>query len=202
MKTPKEYDQKIRQGIITMQILEDCLFSVNKRAKNCRDQARSYEHSRHDVYGNAEKYRESESKYYGMKETLLSVVKPVCIHREFLGYERFKIYDYEPLWCERMYKFDVLREGGYYDRDMQQYVEFAVVEDKSSPQYNYYLFYDFGGNHTFHTPINRPEEYTELEIVELDAKIETRGEDIDSLLSVPFVNKVIDIIKSKNYSIE
>lgn len=33
MKTPKEYNDNIKNGIITSKMLTDCLYSVNKRAK-------------------------------------------------------------------------------------------------------------------------------------------------------------------------
>ena len=37
MKTPKEYTQNLKNGIITAEMLSDCIFSCNKRAKNWRD---------------------------------------------------------------------------------------------------------------------------------------------------------------------
>ena len=40
MKTPKEYSDNLSNHIITKQMLVDCLYSVNKRAKNYRDKER------------------------------------------------------------------------------------------------------------------------------------------------------------------
>ena len=40
MKTPKEYRDNLLNHIITKQMLVDCLYSVNKRAKNYRDKER------------------------------------------------------------------------------------------------------------------------------------------------------------------
>ena len=37
MKTPKEYTDNIKNGIITTSMLEAALYSVNKRAKNYRN---------------------------------------------------------------------------------------------------------------------------------------------------------------------
>ena len=37
MKIPKEYRDNLLNHIITKQMLVDCLYSVNKRAKNYRD---------------------------------------------------------------------------------------------------------------------------------------------------------------------
>lgn len=39
MITPKFYTDKINNKIITEEMLEQCLYSVNKRAKNHRDRA-------------------------------------------------------------------------------------------------------------------------------------------------------------------
>ena len=40
MKTPKEYRDNLLNHIITKQMLVDCLYSANKRAKNYRDKER------------------------------------------------------------------------------------------------------------------------------------------------------------------
>lgn len=42
MKTPKVYSENLKQGIITPSMLEEVLYSYNKRAKNYRDRARDY----------------------------------------------------------------------------------------------------------------------------------------------------------------
>lgn len=61
MRTPKEYTDNINCGIITKRMLSDCLFSVNKRAKNFRDKEREYHNYyrsnryAYDKYDNEEK---------------------------------------------------------------------------------------------------------------------------------------------------
>lgn len=40
MKTPLEYTKNLKNKIITKQMLLDCLYSSNKRAKNYRDKER------------------------------------------------------------------------------------------------------------------------------------------------------------------
>ena len=42
MRTPKEYTDNLKKKIITENMLLDCLYSVNKRAKNYRDKERDY----------------------------------------------------------------------------------------------------------------------------------------------------------------
>lgn len=206
MRTPAEYTKNLKNKILTGEMLEECLYSVNKRAKNWRDNARYYEKNRRNRYyysvDNAQVARENEEKYYAMKDKFLSLLKPKCIHKEFQGYERSKIYDYEPNWYEMKHIYKVIREGGYYDKDMKEYVCFAVIEDQESPQYAYYLFYDMGNNHTFHSPIYDPKNYPDLEVVELEDRIITSGDDIDDLLSVQFVKKVLALIESGDYTLK
>ena len=55
MRTPAMYTKNLKNHVITIQMLLDCLFSVNKRAKNYRDQERKYRHMRYDYYDNEEK---------------------------------------------------------------------------------------------------------------------------------------------------
>ena len=47
MKAPKTYTENLKNKIITQDMLCDCLFSVNKRAKNCRDKIREYKSYRY-----------------------------------------------------------------------------------------------------------------------------------------------------------
>ena len=53
MKTPKTFIENLKKRIITAEMLKNCLFSVNKRAKNCRDQERVYS----DGFGQAFYFR-------------------------------------------------------------------------------------------------------------------------------------------------
>lgn len=55
MRTPKEYTDNIKNGIITTSMLEAALYSVNKRAKNYRDAERETKY----LYGRYSKYADS-----------------------------------------------------------------------------------------------------------------------------------------------
>lgn len=70
MRTPKEYADNLKNGVITEAMLLDCLYSVNKRAKNYRDKAREYReyyktHRYFDKYGNEAKCTVKKEEYYG-----------------------------------------------------------------------------------------------------------------------------------------
>ena len=74
MKTPKEFQNNLKQGIITRDMLAACLYSVNKRAKNCRDKERQYRsrYGYYDKYDTAEKYMEKKNEYYSQKDKMLT----------------------------------------------------------------------------------------------------------------------------------
>ena len=88
MQTPKEYIQNLKSGVITPEMLSDCIYSCNKRAKNWRDKKREVVDMQRTYRYFQDKYNtvfEAECRmeeYYGMKEKLLSVLQPEFIHHE------------------------------------------------------------------------------------------------------------------------
>ena len=201
MRTSKAYTDNIENKIITTSMLEAALYSVNKRAKNYRDAERETRHR----YGRYSRYADSsegkKNDFYSKKDKLLSILKPICIHKEFAGYERIRIYDYERHYTDkRFYAWvhnQIVWENYYFDYDTEAYVEFFDVEDKSQKKYRYYLYYNVG-HHTFHTPINDLEKY-DLPIIEIDT-LDTHGDDYLDLYSVQFVDKIIALINSREYT--
>lgn len=197
MKTPKEYTNYLKNKVITTDMLVDCLFSVNKRAKNCRDKEREYrEKYRHDRYGTEEKYREKKEEYYSQKEKLLNLFKPDCIHKE-VQQRRTRFYDYEDEYEMDYEASDVLYSGCYYDKEMHEVVQF---DDIMCPYSKFYLFYDFG-NRSFHIPIDDCilDQYPNLEITDIGS-LKTYGKKVDVLLSMQFVKKVLALIDSKDFT--
>lgn len=198
MRTPKDYTDNIKKGIITKEMLSDCLYSVNKRAKNCRDKERQYRSYRNDYYGNEEKYREQKDAYYEQKDKMLALIMPDCIHAETIEV-RERIYNYEYEEYDKHYRNrDYFHEGGYYDRDLHEFVEFI---DVMIPDKKYYLFYDLG-NHSFHTPIYQSdlEKYPSLKIEDIDDLV-TYGDEIRELISIQFVQKVLELIATGVYTL-
>ena len=205
MKTPLEYTKNLKNHIITPQMLLDCLYSSNKRAKNWRDKEQEYREfyrsSRYsyDKYDNEAKAREKKLKYYKQKEIMLSVLQPVCIHRECIGYERHRIYDYEKDYIK--YKNEFVWENRFWSDELNRFVYFGDIELRENPKYHYYLFYSIGSDlaHTFHTPISEDDvKKYNLDIVDIDT-LYTEGHDIHDLISNQFVTKVVTLIESGNY---
>ena len=202
MRTPAEYSKNLKNHIITMQMILECLYSSNKRAKNWRDKEREWRSCRYDKYDNESKARDKKKEYYRQKEIMLSVLKPVCIHRETIyNQRRERIYDYEDEYEEYLNADAFFHTGEYWDNDLNEYVQFGDVYLECDPVYHYYLFYDVGGNHTFHTQINEEDLFLyDLEIKDID-QLYTTGDDIADLLSNQFVTKVVDLIKSEDFKL-
>lgn len=178
-------------------MLAASLFSVNKRAKNCRDKERKYRDCYYDTYNNEEKYREQKEYYYRQKEKMLTVLSPTCIHREVFT-KRERYYDYEPDFWELFETHDVVYEGGYYDNEVKDYVKFIDIKVED---YRYYLFYKLG-DYSFHTPINDDmlKSYPELEVRDINDLV-TFGKDITELISMHFVKKLLDLINTGDYQL-
>ena len=143
-----------------------------------------------------------KEEYYSYKEKLLSVLTPNCIHKEPAGYERIRLKstDNYKEYIKHLKAGDYVWRNSYFDHEFCMEVDFVDIEDKNRPKYRYYLFYDIGGEHTFHTPIKEEEskDYPQLEIVEIDT-LDTHGKEITDLVSIQFVRKIIDLIQSGNY---
>ena len=200
MRTPSSWSKNLNNNIITMEMLENSLFSLNKRAKNYRDKKQEYYDDLQlrrayygyacDYYDNIAKYKEKEHQMYALKEELLSYVNPTCIHKEtFYQNVGRRIYSNEENYEEIKAKYS-LREGK--NKKGRRYVK--LVERKPYKT-NYYLFYEIG-SHSFHTPIKKEDiKKYNLDIIEID-NLKTKGKNIQDLASMQFVYKVIDCLKN------
>lgn len=199
MKTPKEYTDNLKNGIITTEMLRDALFSVNKRAKNYRDAERKCRVEYYGRYSDSNRYKKEQ--FYKKKEKLLSLLEPVCIHREFAGFDKIRIYDYEDdyseLYTDACLQGRLIRENSYYDYDLCERVSFFDYQN-SEPKYRYYLYY-ICGNNTFHSPIDISKaedlEAYNLPIIDIE-ELETNGHEYTDLISMQFVDKLLSLIAS------
>ena len=90
MRTPKNYTQLVNDKKITNEMIAECIYSVNKRAKNYRDKIRKYKADGYNLYTerNIENAEDEMEKYYTMKEEMLTVFEPSLIHRQYVGEEK------------------------------------------------------------------------------------------------------------------
>lgn len=108
MRTPKNYTQSVNDKKITNEMIAECIYSVNKRAKNYRDKIRKYKDDRYNRYTarNIENAEDEMEKYYTMKEELLTVFEPSLIHRQYVGEEKKRVFstekDYDKLLQEKV----------------------------------------------------------------------------------------------------
>ena len=205
MRTHKRYTDLIKNKKITNQIIAECIYSVNKRAKNYRDIIKDYKQGGFYKYkeDNIENAKEQKEKYYSMKEDLLLNFSPKLIHKKYDGEKIQRVYSYQKnytkLYNEKIN--DIIKENSYYDYDRNKEVDFFDYS-LGEKKYLYFLYYEIG-EYSFHTPITeeRVEKNTQLEIKEIDENFQTHGADIVDLLSTQFVQKVIDLLDSGDYTI-
>lgn len=198
MKPPKEYLKNLKHHTITEKMLSDCIYSINNRALNGRDNEYKYTHYIPDPYGNANKYRKKKLEYYSMKRVLLSVLEPSLIQRgEVLQHKR--TYDYEEGYEEILKSGNYVNNSGFYDPDRKEHVEFVV---QMIPETVYYLTYTLS-NRTFRVPLEESEikQYPDLEVVDVGRITPVYGDITADMLSVQFVEKILLLIKNRNYTL-
>lgn len=198
MKPPKEYLKNLKNHTITEKMLSDCLFSVNNRALNSRDNEYKYTHYIPDPYGNANKYRKKKLEYYSMKRVLLSVLEPAHVQKgEVL--QRKRTYDYEEEYEDILKSGNYVNNSGFYDPDRKEHVEFVV---QMIPQSVYYLVYTVG-TRTFRVPIQESEikQHPDLEVIDTGRTTPVYGDITADMLSVQFVEKIVLLIKSGQYEL-
>lgn len=198
MKPPKEYLKNLKHHTITEKMLSDCIYSINNRALNSRDNEYKYTHYVPDTYGNANKYRKKKLEYYSMKKVLLSILEPSRIQKcEVL--QRKRTYDYEEGYEEILKSGNYVNNSGFYDPDRKEHVEFVV---QMIPQTVYYLTYTLS-NRTFRVPLEESEikQYPDLEVVDVGRITPVYGDITADMLSVQFVEKILLLIKNRNYTL-
>lgn len=199
MKPPKEYLKNMKNHTITEKMLSDCLFSINNRALNSRDNEYKYTHYVLDPYGNANKYRKKKQEYYSMKRVLLSLLEPAHIQKgEVL--QRKRTYDYEEGYEEILESGNYVNNSGFYDPDRKEHVEFVV---QMIPETVYYLVYQVG-NCSFRLPIQQSDviRRPDLDVKDAGRIPPVYGDITVDMLSVQFVEKVLKLVKSGNYTLQ
>ena len=198
MKPPKEYLKNLKHHTITEKMLSDCIYSINNRALNSRDNEYKYTHYVPDTYGNANKYRKKKLEYYSMKKVLLSILEPSRIQKcEVL--QRKRTYDYEEGYEDILKSGNYVNNSGFYDPDRKEHVEFVV---QMIPETVYYLTYTLS-NRTYRVPLEESEikQYPDLEVVDVGRITPVYGDITADMLSVQFVEKILLLIKNRNYTL-
>lgn len=220
METPREYIKLLKKKCISKKMLAECIYSVNKRAKNARDKLREYKDSNSYFYRSQyyhqqiENYEQQMEKYYKMKEDLLFILQPTCAHKQFIGMETIRVRDFQKDYekIKEEQRDNITNEGSYVDSDrpykynaMSEYLDDEFTVDffdykTGNKKYLYFLYYEIAG-YSFHSPIGKRSISSHLQIVEIDSDFTTQGKNINDLLSVQFVKKVLTLINSEDYEI-
>jgi hypothetical protein len=182
-------------------MIAECIYSVNKRAKNYRDKVREYIKSPYysHLQDNIDNAIAKKVEYYGMKEELLKKFSPTVIHKQFVKNTK-RVYSYEEDYQKNLVEkeADITRKGNYFDNERCTKIHFFDYQIENNL---YFFYYEIGG-FSFHKPINEVEAIESgLNIVEIDENFKTYGRKIEDLLSVPFVRKVLNLLNSGDYTI-
>ena len=199
MKPPKEYLKNLKHHTITEKMLSDCIYSINNRALNSRDNEYKYTHYIPNTYGNANKYHKKKLEYYQMKKVLLSILEPAHIQKgEVL--QRKRTYDYEEGYEDILKSGNYVNNSGFYDADRREHVEFVV---QMIPQTVYYLTYTVSSR-TFRVPIQQSDviRRPDLDVKDVGRIPPVYGDITVDMLSVQFVEKVLKLVKSGNYTLQ
>lgn len=78
--------------------------------------------------------------------------------------------------------------------DMLGYLEPICIHQDDN---HLYLYFELAG-YSFHHPILSTDGYESLEVVKLDSTLYNNGKIITELYSMKFVNKVMDLLKSRD----
>ncbi len=201
MKTPKLYSDLLKKKQLTTEMIAECIYSVNKRAKNYRDKVIEYRKSPYHPHlqDNIDNAIEKKVEYYGMKEELLKPFVPTVIHKQFVKNTK-RVYsyeeDYQKILVEK--EGDIIWKSNYFDHEQCTNIHFFDYQIENNL---YFLYYEIGG-FSFHKPTSEAEANNSgLSIVEIDENFKTYGRKIEDLLSVPFVKKVLNLLNSGDYTI-
>lgn len=204
---PDTWERLLDKKIITEAMLSEALFSVNKRAKNV------WEPECRQTYSEDEPAVEERS-YYDKKDRLLAAISPVCIHREHCGYETRRYYDDDEGFADNLVRClcgGLIIGAGEYCPDGQNtassektgsFFDALQVDEENVA---YYLYYKADGR-GFHHPISEPEvsaykEKYRIPIVDI-GRINSRGYQENDLAPLEFVDAVLRVIESGNYTYE
>lgn len=104
MKTPKQYSDLIKEKLLSKEMLGQVIFSLNKRAKNCKEKKMEFYNKAKEIeyssfrfvntssfYNSVNNYKEKESEYYKLKGYILTTLfSPESIH--VIGHNSFLHY--------------------------------------------------------------------------------------------------------------
>lgn len=133
MKTPKLYSDLLKKKQLTTEMIAECIYSVNKRAKNYRDKVREYRKSPYHshIQDNIDNAIEKKVEYYGMKEELLQPFAPTVIHKQFVKNTK-RVYsyeeDYQKILVEK--EDDITWKGNYFDNERYTKIHFLIIRLK------------------------------------------------------------------------
>lgn len=175
MNVYKNWNELLKKGVLTEEMLCCAIYSVNKRAKNCRDKQREYVDKRRQPYCGyykydyIGKYKEKKEEYYALKKMLLTPLHPVEVHEV---YRNPNLTEY--------FLFYKTAFGSFHE----------PIKKEDIPNVT------FGYGKGIGKSVKETEFTPNVKALE---GLTTVGADINNLVSVQFVRKVTNLITSGTY---
>lgn len=217
MQTPLSYKESLKNGIITKDMLRDCVLSADERARSydirlkkkaarlaCLEkrQRRNPTRRYREVTDNRTYLSKKRDECYRTKARLLSYAKPTEIHETIIQqWARVNSTDFATMGqYQRKHDSDIKagRAGNANTRTDPKTGQKTPFYDVIVISPSFYIYYDFGNGRTFHTPIDAEEirqcqERYGIRIVKLGGKTITRRRPCptDELISPQFVRRVL-----------
>lgn len=108
MRTPDTYTESLMDGVVTGAMLRDCIYAVNKRAKNWRDRRDKFRDGCWpDIYDDEARAKRKKDMYYEWKSLMLGFLEPkkiqhvVYTDRGFTSHEYLLCYKLGKYWYHR-----------------------------------------------------------------------------------------------------
>lgn len=134
------------------------------------------------------------------RQSLLQVAWIIRYIQKCEVLQRKRTYDYEEGYEEILESGNYVNNSGFYDPDRKEHVEFVV---QMIPQTVYYLVYQVG-NCSFRLPIQQSDviRRPNLDVKDAGRIPPVYGDITVDMLSVQFVEKVLKLVKSGNYTLQ
>ena len=198
MKTPKEWRDLVAKKQVTELMIGQVLFSINKRAKNYREQKRKYQNSQaYFATSYLANYEEKKATLYQMKKEILAVFSPTAIHTTLYTHDFIqKVYQDEVAY-QALRPKDVLYTG-FSQTTGLPFKAILITRSRKV----FFLLYEIAG-YSFHQPIEKEElaAFPFLKQYALTENFQVAGQDPATLLSLQFCRKVHQLMVRGDFTI-
>ena len=196
MITEKDFEELLEKKILTAELIGACAFSLNNRVKSYPPGVDEYYNYAYGcISGNTRSAKRKKKELKKREDILLSLVKPICIYKT----KRVRFETHKKRWVNKNYDRTCMRVKKAIYRDFEGD---RTLYDVRIYYYDYFLYYEIG-SFSFHWQVTKDilDKYQGLEIIDVVRLGKDRnGNGNEKPLSLQFIDKVVELIKSEDYN--